>query len=492
MPFTHSHGNGLSRTTCYAHRLGRVLRLTASDAQQGASWAAARLLHMGLVSGDRIAIAPHHEKDIDQAQLQQSGIMVSVWGALSIGVIPVMVNPDLSERERDYILRDSAPSVVFDTTASLIALVSKFDEAYPSSPDPSSPDPSSPDPLPPYPLGRPMHYTSGTTGKPKGVWSGVLSPGAAAGLWATEIDMWGCSSSDTSLVHGPLSHSGPLRFALYSLLAGGDVLLPGWFDADRHAAAIAEHRPTIAFVVPSHMQRLLERSGGLPVSPYRMLVHAGSACPPIIKVAIHEWAGTENVWEFYGSTEGQFTVMPGTQWASRPGSVGRARPERELRIIDGTIWCAPPEYGYFEYCGDPEKTAVSWREIDGKRWFTVGDLGRLDDEGYLYIEGRREDLIISGGMNVYPAELEGEILAFDGVHDVAVFGVPDERWGQKVCAAIVGDVDLDLNLKALTAQLRQNLAGYKQPKEFFVVAQLPRTASGKIQRLKVAGQLGLE
>jgi long-chain acyl-CoA synthetase len=128
--------------------------------------------------------------------------------------------------------------------------------------------------------------------------------------------------------------------------------------------------------------------------------------------------------------------------------------------------------------------------MDGKRWFTVGDLGRLDEVGYLYIEGRREDLIITGGMNVYPAELEEEILAFDGVTDVAVFGVQDERWGQKVCAAVVGDVDLDLN--ALTTRLRQDLAGYKQPKEFFVVEQLPRTASGKIQRLKVAGLLGLE
>ena len=452
-----------------------MLRLTATQARQGASWVAARLLQMGVTPGDRIAIAPHNEKDIDQAQRQQSSIIMSMWGALSIGVIPVMVNPDLSERERDYILLDSLPSIVFDTTESLVALCSHFEESHP---------------LPSYPLGRPMHYTSGTTGKPKGVWSGVLTPKAAAGLWETEIAMWDCSSRDTSLVHGPLTHSGPLRFALYTLLAGGDVLLPGWFDAELHAKAIAEHRPSIAFVVPSHMQRLLERSGDLAESPYRMLVHAGAACPPVLKQAIHDWAGAENVWEFYGSTEGQFTTMPGTQWALWPGSVGKARPERELRIIDGTIWCAPPEYGYFEYWGDPEKTAAAWRVIDGRRWFTVGDLGRLNDQGYLYIEGRREDLIITGGMNVYPAELEAEILAFDGVHDVAVFGVTDERWGQKVCAAVVGNADLDLN--ALSTRLRQDLAGYKQPKEFFVVDQLPRTASGKIQRLKVAGELGLE
>ena len=129
-----------------------MLRLTASEARQGASWAAARLLHMGVTPGDRVAIAPHNEKDIDLAQHQQSNIIMSVWGALSIGVIPVMVNPDLSEREREYILRDSAPSIVFDTTASLVALSSNYEEPYS---------------LPQYPLGRPMHYTSGTTGKPK-------------------------------------------------------------------------------------------------------------------------------------------------------------------------------------------------------------------------------------------------------------------------------------------------------------------------------------
>jgi acyl-CoA synthetase (AMP-forming)/AMP-acid ligase II len=333
-----------------------------------------------------------------------------------------------------------------------------------------------------------MHYSSGTTGTPKGVWSGVLTPGQAEGLWGTEIALWECTESDTSLVHGPLAHSGPLRFALYTLLAGGDVLLPGWFDAERHARAIAEQRPTTAFVVPSHMQRLLELPGGLAPSPYRMLVHAGAACPPMVKQAIHDWAGAENVCEFYGSTEGQFTTMPGTEWGARPGSVGRARADREIRVIDGVIWCAAPEYGYFEYWREPEKTANAWQDIDGRRWFTVGDLGRLDDEGYLYIDGRRDDLIISGGMNVYPAEIEAEILRFDGVTDVAVFGVADEQWGQRVCAAVVGDVDTE----ALTTWLRTDLAGYKRPKQVYCMDELPRTASGKVQRLRVAGLLGLE
>ena len=450
-----------------------MLRLTSDAARECAATVATRLQAQGLSAGDRIALAPGHEEDIERAQLQQRSIITAVWGALSIGVIPVMVNPDLSEREREYILSDSRPALVLDSTEALLELGEGCEPAIE---------------LPRYPLGRPMHYSSGTTGKPKGVWSGVLTPEQAAGLWGTEIEMWGCTDSDVSLVHGPLSHSGPLRFAFYTLLAGGDVLLPGWFDAQRHADAIRELRPTTAFVVPSHMQRLLERTADLGPSPYRMLVHAGAACPAVTKQAIHDWAGAENVWEFYGSTEGQFTTMPGTEWAARPGSVGRARPDREIQVIDGVIWCAAPDYGYFEYWAEPTKTSAAWREIDGRRWFTVGDLGRLDRDGYLYIDGRRDDLIITGGMNVYPAEIEAKILRFEGVVDVAVFGVTDEQWGQRVCAAVVGDADVD----GLSMWLRSTLAGYKRPKNLYAVDDLPRTASGKVQRLRVAGLLGLE
>ena len=450
-----------------------MLRLTSDAARVGAASVASRLMELGLGAGDRIALAPRHESNIEFAQEQQQALIVTMWGALAIGVIPVMVNPDLSDREREYILTDCSPTLVLDSTTNLLELSSPIDV---------------PQDLPRFPLGRPMHYSSGTTGQPKGVWSGVLSDQLAEGLWGTEIEMWGCTESDVSLVHGPLAHSGPLRFAMYTLLAGGDVLLPGWFDARLHAEALVQHQPTTAFVVPSHIQRLLELPDGLPPSPYRMLVHAGAACPPVIKQAIHDWAGAQNVWEFYGSTEGQFTTMPGTEWAERPGSVGRARADREIRIIDGVIWCAAPDYGYFEYWNEPAKTAHAWQELDGKRWFTVGDLGRLDDEGYLYIDGRRDDLIITGGMNVYPAEIEAHILGFEGVTDVAVFGLKDEQWGQRVCAAIVGDIDTN----ALSTWLRDDLAGYKRPKTYYPLDALPRTASGKVQRLKVAELLGLE
>ena len=227
-------------------------------------------------------------------------------------------------------------------------------------------------------------------------------------LWRDELDQWEFTAADVTLVHGPLCHAAPLRYAMLVLQAGGKAILPGGFDASVVASALAEHRPTHAFLVPSHLQRLFELE--LPSSPYRLITHAGAACPPALKRQAHEWAGVEHVWEFYGSTEGQFTVCPGSDWEQRPGTVGRARQGRHLEIRDGIIWCHTPEFARFSYWNDPIKTDAAWDDDA----FSVGDLGRIAD-GYLYLEGRREDLIISGGVNVYPAEVEAVLSQCPGV-----------------------------------------------------------------------------
>jgi long-chain acyl-CoA synthetase len=185
----------------------------------------------------------------------------------------------------------------------------------------------------------------------------------------------------------------------------------------------------------------------------------------------------ESVWEFYGSTEGQFTVCPGAQWEQRPGSVGRARPGRTLEIRDGVIWCHAPQFARFVYWNDPDKTSAAW-DADA---FSVGDLGRLDD-GYLYLEGRREDLIISGGVNVYPAEVEAVLAECPGIADVAVFGRDDDRWGQRVCVAYSGDAPPD----EVRAWAAGRLAAYKRPKEIEQLPELPHNASGKVERLLLA------
>jgi long-chain acyl-CoA synthetase len=191
--------------------------------------------------------------------------------------------------------------------------------------------------------------------------------------------------------------------------------------------------------------------------------------------------GQSVVVEFYGSTEGQFTVCPVADWQTHPGTVGRARPGRELRITEGQIWCRAPDFARFEYWGDPEKTASAW---DGD-WFTVGDLGRLDNDGFLYLEGRRSDLIISGGVNVYPAEVERVLRGLAGLRDVSVFGIPDEQWGHRVCAAVAGTV----SEQQVRQYANEHLAPYKRPKTILMVTDLPITHSGKVDRSRLLALL---
>lgn len=435
--------------------------LTAADSENQQRRVAGALGRRGIGPGERIAFVT-----------SSSGAMLSaVLGALRVGVVPVLLNTALLEEERALLLADAEPSLAVDDRQ-LAELLG-----------------GPPADLAPFPLARPMHYTSGTTGRPKGVWSGVLTEAEAAALAAEEAELWGFDAADVHLVCSPLHHSAPIRFGGSTLLAGGTLVLLGRYDADRAAGAIAEHRPTTTFMVPSHLQRLfaLEQGGtSLPdLSCFRLLAHAGEPCPPPVKRAAIEAFPDGSVWEFYGATEGQFTACPSAEWEQHPGTVGRARPHRSLEVDDdGVVWCTVPPYARFEYWRDPDRTAAAWRGDA----FTVGDLGRLDDEGRLYLEGRRDDLVISGGVNVYPAEVEQVLSEAPGVREVAVFGVDDERWGQRVCAAVVGDV----RPEEVQAYARAHLAPYKCPKEVHLVDELPHTSTGKLQRLAVPGLLGLD
>ncbi len=435
--------------------------VSAAEVRTTAERYAAALAGRDVRPGDRVAVVtPEHRGTPREAAAEQALVLALTLGALRSGVVPVMVNPLLTQAERSYVLADCRPALVLDRPGDLAGLLSG-DRASVGLAD--------------HPLGRPMHYTSGTTGHPKGVWTGDLTESESAALWADEQDLWGFDEGDISLVHGPLCHSGPLRFALAVVLAGGSVALPGWFDADRTARAMVDRKPTTAFVVPSHLQRLFD--GDPPPSPYRLLAHAGAACPPDLKRRLHAWAGVDHVWEFYGSTEGQFTACSGAEWEQRPGTVGRARAGRRIEVDGGVIWCRAPSFARFRYWGDDAKTARAWRGDA----FSVGDLGRLDQDGYLFIEGRREDLIISGGVNVYPAEVEAVLGACPGVREVVVFGRADERWGQAVCAAYLGEADP----QAVADWAAGRLAGYKRPKSVERRDDFPRTASGKIKRLEL-------
>ena len=397
------------------------------------------------------------------------GLLCAIAGALRAGVVAVPLDPTLLPHERAALVTDADPALVVDDDHLLAALLDGRPAAD----------------LAPVPRCRPMHYTSGTTGRPKGVWSGLLSDADAAALFAEEVDQWDFGPGDRNLVCSPLHHSAPLRFAVTTLLRGGDVVVLGRFDARRAGRVIADERPTTAFMVPAHLQRLFALDALPPLDSFRLLLHAGAPCPAHLKHAVIDAFGVDVVWEFYGSTEGQFTVCSSPEWLERPGTVGRARSGRALSIDehDGTIWCRVPAHARFAYWRDDDRTRASWRDDA----FSVGDLGHLDGDGYLWLDGRRDDLVISGGVNVYPIEVEQALMGAPGVRDVAVFGVVDERWGQRVCAAVVGDVDPALVIE----HARTVLAPYKVPKAVYVLDELPHTGTGKVRRSAIAGILGL-
>ena len=433
-----------------------VAVVASADSERDQRRAAAALRAAGLRRGDRLLISA----------ASSPALLAVVLGALRTGVVPVVLDPALPREERAALAVDADPAL--DVGADPARLLTGSTQAD----------------LADVPLARPMHYTSGTTGRRKGVWSGLLADDDARAMAAEEIDLWGFGPDDRHLVLSPLHHSAPLRFAVHTLLAGGSVLLSGPFDPGRAAAAIAAGRPTTTFCVPTHLQRLLAHGGG-DWSSFRLLAHAGAPCPQPLKRAVIDALPPDSVWEFYGSTEAQFTVCSTADWLARPGSVGRARPGRRLETDErGQLWCAVPPWVRFEYWRAPDKTAAAWR---GDR-VTVGDLGRVDPDGFVWLDGRREDLIISGGVNVYPAEVEAVLAAHPGVVESAVFGVPDEEWGQRVVAAYVGAADP----AELGRWARERLGPAKRPKSLHPVEALPRTSTGKVRRLDLPAVLGLD
>jgi acyl-CoA synthetase (AMP-forming)/AMP-acid ligase II len=429
--------------------------VTSADSERDQRRAAAALAARGLRAGDRLLVSA----------AASPALLAAVLGALRTGIVPVVLDPGLPPAERAALAEDADPALDLADDPGQLLGGGEADLAD-------------------VPLARPMHYTSGTTGRRKGVWSGVLAEDDARRLAAEETELWGFEPADRHLVLSPLHHSAPLRFAIHTLLAGGEVLLPGPFDAGRAASAITGLRPTTTFCVPTHLQRLLARDD-VDWSSFRRLVHAGAPCPAPLKRAVMEALPAGSVWEFYGSTEAQFTVCSPEDWLAHPGSVGRARPGRRLETDErGQLWCAVPRWARFQYWRAPDKTAAAWRGD----LVTVGDLGRVDDDGMVWLDGRREDLVISGGVNVYPAEVEAVLDAHPDVVESAVFGMPDEEWGQRVVAAYVGTAEPG----DLGAWARERLAAAKRPKGLHRLDDLPRTSTGKVRRLDLPEVLGLD
>ena len=439
--------------------------VTAEESERDQQFVAAALKSAQINEGDRVALIAGSSAEY----------LALTIGALRSGVVPVLVHPGLMPHEQAALLENAEPSLIL-RGSEVEGFVRTAQES------------GSYGELAAWPRTRPMLYTSGTTGVPKGVWTGLLNDSDAEALVMEERDAWGFNADDIHIVVSPLHHSAPMRFAVGVLLAGGSVVIPPPFKPETLIEAIIEYRPTNAFMVPAHLQRLIAYSDAcgvtLPLESFRRVAHAGSACPEGLKRRALDAFPDQTLWEFYGSTEGQFTICAPDEWIARPGTVGSARPGRTLTTDeDGTIWCSVPSYARFEYWRDSTKTAAAWRDDA----FSVFDIGSLDDDGYLYIHGRRDDLIITGGVNAYPLEIEQALLTCSGVEDVSVFSMPDESWGEMVYAAIVGKA----TASELDAWTHLHLAPHKRPKRYIHVDAIPVTAMGKVRRSHLASELGL-
>jgi long-chain acyl-CoA synthetase len=350
--------------------------------------------------------------------------------------------------------------------------------------------------------GSVMAYTSGTTGRPKGVRRALpgVPPEAALTRAQGLIRRYGARpGAGVHLVCSPMYHAAPGSHAVGFLQLGHTVVVEDSFDAETFLADVEAHGVTSTHMVPTHFHRLL----ALPeatrrrydTSSLRIVAHAGAPCPVETKRRmLEEWGPV--LWEYLGSTEGVVTLVSPQEWPAKPGTVGRPLPGTVVRIVrdDGTD-AAPGEPGTiyfgvegappsFSYHGDPEKTAESRRGD----LVTAGDSGFVDDDGYVFLLDRRTDLVISGGVNVYPAEVEQHLLTHPAVQDAAVIGVPDAEWGQSVLAVVqpaAGTVADDALRAELDAHCRSGLAAFKRPRRIEFVLDFPRTESGKLQRRRI-------
>ena len=338
------------------------------------------------------------------------------------------------------------------------------------------------------PAGAAMIYTSGTTGKPKGA---LRTTSDAATVLAMITELGYRPGEDMHLTTGPMYHSGPLAFATIQHSLGSSVVVLRKFDPERWIDLVREHRITGSFSAPTQLKRIVSLPDDVlaraDCSSMRNLIANAAPVPYALKQEVIAKLGDGFLYEVYGSTElGVVTVMHPEDQLRKPGSCGKTYGAIDVKIVreDGTeaptgdrgelfIRTALAMDGY-------HRTAEQLTEIEAGEWKSVGDVAYLDDEGFLYICDRMKDMIISGGVNIYPAEVEAVIYEHPDVLDIAVFGVPDDEWGERVHAVVQPKPGVTLDVDALAAFVNERVAGYKRPRSYEVRDELPRTDSGKL------------
>ncbi|NLD78111.1 MAG: acyl-CoA synthetase [Acidimicrobiales bacterium] len=348
--------------------------------------------------------------------------------------------------------------------------------------------------------GAAMHYTSGTTGRPKGVKRAlpVIDPSDMGELLGYLPNLFGIKPRDghVHLTVSPLYHTAVLMWTGNALHQGhGVVLMDKWTPEDS-LRLIEKHEVTYSHMVPTQFVRLLdlpeETRSKYDMGSLRNMVHGAAPCPHEIKRRMIEWWG-DTIQEYYAATEGGGTVITAKEWLDKPGSVGLPWPGSEIRIYDdernqlgpgqiGTVYMQL--LADFEYKGDSGKTSANRIE----NFFTVGDLGEVDEDGYLFLRDRKADMIISGGANIYPAEIEGELINHPAVQDVAVFGIPNPDWGEEIKAVVELHEGFEAG-DALAAEIIEwaatRMGKFKLPRSIDFVDQLPREPNGKLIKRKL-------
>ncbi|WP_436796050.1 acyl-CoA synthetase [Actinospongicola halichondriae] len=466
------------------------------------------LVALGLEPGDTVAAVLPNCREFLELYL----------AALQVGLIFTPINHHLVGPEIAYIVNDSEASVLVghaDFAAALeaasgeltlapdrwfaigdVAGYRPLDELTDGKPATAPPGRTA---------GMAMHYTSGTTGRPKGVRRAMaeMDPSDLGSLYAMFMMLFGVEPFDDNvhLTGSPLYHTAVLMWTANSLHLGHTVVLMEKWTPEDCLRLIDRHRVTTSHMVPTQFHRML----GLPedvrarydVSSTRCMVHAAAPCPPEVKKQMISWWGN-SIMEYYAATEGGGTIITAEEWLEKEGSVGKAWAGAEIRIYDdegkrlgpnevGTIYMGLTQAD-FEYKGDEGKTKKNRIYEDDGAFFTVGDVGELDDDGYLFLRDRKIDMIISGGVNIYPSEIEGAFLSNPVVGDVAVFGIPNDDWGEEVKAVIepaegvVADEQYEADLRTWA---EANLASYKRPRSYDFTDEMPRESTGKLFKRKL-------
>ncbi len=463
----------------------------------------------GLVAGDHVALLM--ENNLRYAEVY--------WAALRSGLYLTAVNWHLTPAEAGYIVDDCDAQVLItssylaDVAEALVALTPKLRRrlmvdgtipGYDSYEQAMDEHPAVA--LAEEPLGRTMLYSSGSTGRPKGVWrplSGRAVQEGKPALVPIYVDLYGMGPETIYLSPAPLYHSAPLLFTGDVLALGGTVVVMRTFDALESLALIERYSVTHAQFVATMFSRMLKTPEQdrrrRDLSSLEVVIHGAAPCPVSVKRAMIEWLGPIVVEYYAGTEDAGATLITSPQWLEHPGSVGRAIEGCQVHVCDDTgREREPGQVGriYFEsseaaadfhYYGEPEKTARAHHPRH-PHWSALGDLGRLDEQGYLYLADREAFMVISGGVNIYPQEIEDILLQHPAVTDVAVFGIPDEDLGEQVKAIVqpsgVGTAGPEL-VQDLLDHCAKHLARFKCPRSIDFLEDFPRSPTGKLHKAKL-------